>query len=167
MLLCTEDVEQALTTPMLLQSQNKRKVSTKTNIYFLTLCAYAQTILGKRPGTDTDTRAQQLRLARTHSTHDAHETKTKTKRGRCPGYGSGQAVLTPLNLRLTKVFCTYGIVQNKAQRVKLESDRAHLDHLEALAAMHVDIAHASALLGKWVELSEGGSTGLQTESIGH
>ena len=29
----------------------------------------------------------QLRLARTHGTHDTHETKTKTKRSRSPGYG--------------------------------------------------------------------------------
>ena len=29
----------------------------------------------------------QLRLARTHGTHDTHETKTKTKRNRSPGYG--------------------------------------------------------------------------------
>ena len=28
----------------------------------------------------------QLRLARTHGTHDTHETKTKTKRSRSPGY---------------------------------------------------------------------------------
>ena len=29
----------------------------------------------------------QLRLARTHGTHDTHETKTKTKRSRSPGHG--------------------------------------------------------------------------------
>ena len=42
--------------------------------------------------------ATQLRLARTHGTHDTHETKMKTTRSRCRGYGGAQAVLTPLNI---------------------------------------------------------------------
>ena len=42
---------------------------------------------------------KQLRLGRTHRTHDKHETnKKKTRRCRSDGYGSGQAVPTPMNL---------------------------------------------------------------------
>ena len=47
----------------------------------------------------------QLRLARTHGTHDTHETKTKTKRSRSPGYGGvGQAGLAPPNLRYIYIY---------------------------------------------------------------
>ena len=47
----------------------------------------------------------QLRLARTHGTHDTHETKTKTKRSRSPGYGGlPKGELAPLNLRYICIY---------------------------------------------------------------
>ena len=52
----------------------------------------AWTLAPRRPsdkdnGLHMHTHADSPRLARTHSTHGAHETKTKTKRSRSPGYG--------------------------------------------------------------------------------
>ena len=40
-----------------------------------------------------------LRLARTHGTHDTHETKTKTKRSRSPGYGGKEKHKSPTGAR--------------------------------------------------------------------
>ena len=66
--------------PMQITAKTKRKAARKHNTRILS---------PGRPSDRNITRhaPTQLRLARTHGTHDTHETKTKTKRSRSPGYG--------------------------------------------------------------------------------
>ncbi len=65
---------------MRLSTKDKRKGAPTTHTWILTP--------GRPSDKNNDLYAPtQLRLARTHGTHDTHETKTKTKRSRSPGYG--------------------------------------------------------------------------------
>ena len=96
--LCTKDIGKALK-PMQIATKNELG-ATKKNKKLLKpmhLCTKVKRkakrntrILtpGRPSDKDNDRHAPtQLRLARTHGTHDTHETKTKTKRSRSPGYG--------------------------------------------------------------------------------
>ena len=66
--------------PMRLCTKVKRKDARNTHTWILAP--------GRPSDKDNGLHAPtQLRLARTHGTHDTHETKTKTKRSRSPGYG--------------------------------------------------------------------------------
>ena len=74
------------------QNENTKKRFKPMQITAKTLRKAARNARILSPGRPSDKNITrhaptQLRLARTHGTHDTHETKTKTKRSRSPGYG--------------------------------------------------------------------------------